>query len=43
MQNINKVNDCKIQQLEKNGLKNLYVVFEKIDSIEKALIYLNRL
>ena len=43
MQNINKVNDCKIQQLEKNGLKNLYVVFEKIDSIDKALIYLNRL
>ena len=43
MQNINKVNDCKIKELEKNGLKNLYVVFEKIDSIEKALNSLNGL
>ena len=43
MQNINKINGCKIKELEKNGLKNLYVVFDKIDSIEKALNSLNRL
>ena len=43
MQNINKINDCKIKELEKNGLINLYVVFDKIDSIEKALNSLNGL
>ena len=43
MQNINKINDCKIKELEKNGLINLYVVFYKIDSIEKALNSLNGL
>ncbi len=43
MQNINKISGCKIKELEKNGLKNLYVVFDKIDSIEKALNSLNRL
>ena len=43
MQNINKINDCKIKELEKNGLINLNVVFDKIDSIEKALNSLNGL
>ena len=43
MQNINKINDCKIKELEKNGLINLYVVFDKIDSVEKALNSLNGL
>ncbi len=43
MQKINKINDCKIKELEKNGLINLYVVFDKIDSIEKALNSLNGL
>ena len=38
MQNINKINGCKIKELEKKGLKNLYVVFDKVDSIEKLKI-----
>ena len=43
MQNINKIEGCKIKETRKNELVNLFIVFEKINSIEIALEHLYRL